>query len=115
MLYNTTKGYNVLKFGSPFNHIPPIFFQVNDHSGEGRAPELVRVWTSPEPERGIRKGDYNPSLQFASENVAIYADGRGVLFVLQTGNRAAEKPAEWTTAFHDEVKAHLDRLLDPQY
>jgi len=57
--------------------------------------------------RPIRGGDYNPSLQFADESLAVFADGRGVLFVLRTGNRTEEVPVEWTTAFYDEVRFNL--------
>ena len=81
--------------------------QVTDHSAVGRSPDTVRVWTSPEAERPVRMGDYNPSLRFANDNLAVYGDGRGVLFVLKTGNRTDEFPAEWSTLFHDEVRILL--------
>ncbi len=76
---------------------------MTDRSAEGRTPDLVRIWTSPESDRPIRFGDYNPSLQFADEALAVFGDGRAVLFVLKTGNRMAESPAEWQTTFRDEV------------
>lgn len=79
-----------------------IIHKVNHFAGEAHAPELIPVWSGPEAERVIVPGDYNPSLSFANEDFAIFADGRGVLFVLKTGNRFDESE-EWTTTFHDEI------------
>jgi len=39
--------------------------------------------------------------------VAVFGDGRGVLFVLKTGDRTSGSSVEWTTLFHDEVRIFL--------
>ena len=35
---------------------------------------------------------YNPSLAFPSTNLAILSDGKGKIFLLETGNRSEQQP-----------------------
>lgn len=66
----------------------------------GRLGELQKVWDI--PIKGERKsGNYNISLTFPNENMAVLSDGTGTLYILDTKNRA-DNPL-WQCAFGDQV------------
>ena len=75
--------------------------KVNYSAGAGIPPELVEVWTVPAGLKPTRPGDYNPSLCFASENLAVFANGSGMIFILDTGDRKSS--SEWRSVFHEEI------------
>ena len=74
-----------------------------DRDGASKAPELVPVWM-PEEEVPRKEGDYNPSLAFAGGALAILADGRGTLHVLETGDRKdVESGRRWRSVFGEQI------------
>ena len=75
--------------------------RVNYSAGAGSPPELNQVWSVPAGLKPTRSGDYNPSLCFASESLAVYANGSGMVFILNTGNRKSS--GEWRSVFHEEI------------
>ena len=75
--------------------------KVNYSTGAGTSPELVEVWSVPAGLKPTRPGDYNPSLCFASENIAVFANGSGMIFILNTGDRKSS--SEWRSVFHEEI------------
>ena len=81
-------------------------FQAKDCSLEGKGPELAEVWSSPEPPSvssgPLLNGEYNPSVSFPSSDKALFADGRGTLYILKTGNRSIFGH-QWGIAFKDEI------------
>lgn len=77
--------------------------QVVDRSADNQAPEVLEVWSSPDPGRALNPGDYNTSLSFPDPGLAVFADGRGCLYILKTDDRRSCRGRTWTTIFHDEV------------
>ena len=75
--------------------------QVVDRTADGHRPDVIEVWSAPEP--SIHPGDYNPSLSFASDGFAVFSDGRGGLYILKTGARTSTRGRQWTTVFNDQV------------
>lgn len=57
------------------------------------------LWTVPIEER--LSGDFNISLKFATNNLAVLADGSGMLYILETGHREDDK--KWNQLFCDDV------------
>lgn len=60
---------------------------------------VSNLWTVPIDERV--SGDFNISLKFASNNIALVADGSGMLYILETGNR--DEDSKWIEAYGDDV------------
>ena len=78
-----------------------VITKVNFTAGDGTPPELVEVWSVPAGLKPTRPGDYNPSLCFASESLAVFANGSGMIFILSTGDRKSS--SEWRSVFHEEI------------
>ena len=70
-------------------------------AGAGTPPQLVEVWSVPAGLKPTRPGDYNPSLRFASESLAVFANGSGMIFILDTGDRGSS--SVWRSVFHEEI------------
>lgn len=79
---------------------------INKVSFDPLASELVltsNLWTVPNTEERT-PGDFNISFKLVSDDVAVLADGTGILHILQTGSR--KESDTWNCVFSDDV---LDR------
>ncbi len=75
------------------------------YGGSGGAPvQVQQVWQVSAGLRPARSGDYNASLVFASDSLAIFANGSGVAFILDTGVRNdGDAKESWRPLFHEEI------------
>nr|CAI5824880.1 unnamed protein product [Callosobruchus analis] len=58
------------------------------------------LWQVPEMERR-KSGDYNLSIKFVTGDLGVIADGRGTLYIVNTGNRSNNET--FTACFSEEV------------
>ena len=80
-------------------------YQVFDKSLEGSSAELRKVWTSNYSDDDVESEDlYNSSLAFPSSKMAVYGDGQGTLYILDTKDRNIQGSFHtWTILHKNEV------------
>lgn len=70
--------------------------------------DLITLWKIPnEPNK--QNGNYNISLKFVTENLAVLSDGAGLLYILNTGQRNTNN--YWTVLYAEEVLGNGEKFV----
>jgi len=67
-----------------------------------QSPHFCAVWQIPHVEE-IKSGSFNPSLRFASPELAIVSDGAGCLYLLDTNLRDTGNIQPWQVQFSSKI------------
>jgi len=75
-------------------------YRVEDKCDESGSAELIEVWNAPDFKTECDQV-YNASITFPSSSYAVYGDGRGKLYILDTDN-------SWSVLFEAEISVQSE-------